>query len=38
MSHEIVALTDSAARHGSVWMARHDNGWQTYVMKNTDGR
>lgn len=30
-------MTDSAARHGSVWMALHDNGWQTYVMKNTAG-
>jgi hypothetical protein len=31
-------MTDSAARHGSVWMALHDKGCQTYVMKNTDGR
>jgi hypothetical protein len=38
MSREIVALTDPAARHRSVWLALHDNGWQPYVMKNTDGR
>ena len=21
----------------AVWMARHDNGWQTYVIQNADG-
>ena len=27
----------SAESVRAVWMARHDNGWQTYAIQNSDG-